>query len=247
MSSKSSLTSLGLAFVLIVFASCGGASPASNKDGGGNTGAGGAGGNVTGAGGDMTGAGGDMTGAGGDMTGAGGDMTGAGGAGGDMTGAGGATGGGGNGGATGGGGKGGATGGGGKGGATGNRDGGVGDAGSLAMCKHATTCNAGDPSPCLRACGTGRDATCECGTGALAGKLVCETVCERPDGGGSTADGGTVPACPANIKSGTTTCTPRTETTCETPCAAMMHHECICAATAGTKGVWFCFKATTCQ
>jgi hypothetical protein len=114
------------------------------------------------------------------------------------------------------------------------------------MCKHATTCAAGDPSPCVRACGTGRDATCECGTGTLAGKLVCETVCARPDGGAPT-DGGTVPACAATIKSGATACTPRTEMTCETACAANMHRECTCVATAGTKGVWFCFKPSACQ
>jgi hypothetical protein len=212
---------------MLVFASCGGASTAISKDGGGAGASGGAGGDNSGAGGDMTGAGGDMTGAGGGAGGAGG-MTGGAGKGG-------------------GGGKGGATGGGGKGGATGNKDGGVADDGGtgLAMCKHATTCAAGDP-PCLRACGTGRDVTCECGTGALAGKLVCETVCERPDGGGAT-DGGVPAMCPATIRSGATACTPKTETTCETACAAKLHRECTCVATTGARGVWFCFRATACQ
>ncbi|HVU52030.1 MAG TPA: hypothetical protein VHL80_15135, partial [Polyangia bacterium] len=156
---------------------------------------------------------------------------------------GGESGGGGKGGATGAGGKGGAGGGGGKGGGGGNADGGAG-AGGIEMCKHATTCAAGDP-PCLRACGTGRDVTCECGTGALAGKLVCETVCEKADAGAT--DGGAVPACAATIRSGTTACTPKTETTCETACAAKLHRECLCAATTGAKGVWFCFRPTVCQ
>lgn len=240
MSLKASFASLGCLSIMIAFASCGGSSPIANKDASGSTS--GAAGDMTGAGGDMTGAAGEASGAGGDMTGAGGDMTGAGG---DMTGAagaGGEAGAGGKGaaGKGGTGGKGGTAGAGGKGG---NADGGAGGAGAIAMCKHATTCTAGDP-PCLHACGTGRDTTCECGTGALAGKLVCETTCDRPDAG--AVDGGATPACAANLKSGTTACTPKTEMTCETACAAKMHRECICAATTGTKGVWFCFRPTAC-
>jgi hypothetical protein len=132
---------------------------------------------------------------------------------------------------------------GGGGGATGNKDGGTTDAGGLAMCRNATTCKASDPA-CLRACGTGRDVTCECGTGVLVGRLVCETGCEKTDGGTAT-DAGAVRACPANVKSGTTACTPKTETTCETACTNHERRECVCATAAG-RSVWFCFSPLTC-
>jgi hypothetical protein len=248
MSSKESLAAFGSAVFLIAVCSstvvgCGGASPAAaGKDGGAGSSAaaGSAGGDQSGTGGDMTGTAGAMAGGtGGDMSGGTGGMIGGAG----MTGTagmGGAAGAGGNGGAAG---KGGTAGAGGR---MGTRDAGVSDAGgALTACRHATTCTAGDP-PCLKACAAGGDATCECGTGALAGKLVCETVCERPDAGGAT-DAGATRACVATIKSGTTACTPRTESTCETACQNMEHRECTCVATAGTRGVWFCFKPTACQ
>jgi hypothetical protein len=255
MSSKAWSSAFGYVVFLMAISSiggCGSSSPvAGSKDGGTGTagnaasGAGGAGGDQTGAGGDMTGtAGGNPTGAAGDMTGAAGTTTGAGGAAGGATGTAGKGGGAGAGGATGTAGKGGGAGAGGAGGA-GNRDAGAGDAGATPMCRNATTCKASDP-PCVRPCGTGRDTTCECGTGVLAGMLVCSSICERPDGGGAT-DGGAVTACPANIRSGTTACVPRTDMTCETPCQAMMHRQCDCAATGGGRGVWFCFKATACM
>jgi hypothetical protein len=253
MSSKAWLSAFGYTVLLMALASiasCGSSSPVSGaKDGGTGT-AGGTASGAGGAGGDQSGAGGAMSAgtAGSTMTGAGGDMTGAAGAtgaGGAAGGAGGATGTAGKGGGAGAGGATGTAGKGGGAGTGGNRDGGAGDAGALAMCRNATTCKAGDP-PCLRSCGNGRDVTCECGTGTLAGMLVCDNVCVRPDGG-TTMDAGAVPACPANIRSSTTACTPRTEMTCETACANNMHRECVCAATGGGRGVWFCFAATACM
>jgi hypothetical protein len=238
------LSAFGSVVVLAAIASCGGSSLAPNgKDG--STAAGGAGGDRSGAGGDMTGtAGGSATGAAGDMTGTAGGS--AAGAGGGMSGAAGGGGKTGTAGKGGGAGMGGAGKGGGAGTTGGSKDGGATDAGGIAMCKHATTCKAGDP-PCLRACGIGgRDETCECGTGALAGLLVCDTICTRADAG-TTTDGGAAPACPTNIRSGTTACTPRTETTCETACANKLHRECVCAAIPSGRGFWFCFPETACQ
>jgi hypothetical protein len=241
------MAALGAVCLLIFFAGCGGSTPIANKDGG--SAGSSAGASAGGSGGDQSGAGGDMSGTAGTPAGAAGD-TGMGTAG--MIGGAGMTGGAGQGGGAGAGGgaagKGGTAGkggGAGAGGTTGNRDAGAGDAGALPACKHATTCAAGDPSPCVRACGAGRDDTCECGTGALAGKLVCETTCQRPDAGAT--DGGAVMVCPATIRSGTTACRPRTESTCETACQAAMHRECTCVATTAGAGVWFCFKPTACQ
>ena len=234
MSSNRLLVTLGCPVFLMALAAivgCGGASPALSKDGGGGTATGGAGGDQAGAGGDTSTGGGGASGAGGDVsTGTGGASAGAGGAGGGggEAGAGGATGAAGKGG----------------GGAAGHKDGGAGDAGPIATCKQATTCVAGDP-PCLRACGTGKDVTCECGTGVLAGKLVCDNVCEKPDAGAGT-DAGAIAACPATVKSGTTACTPKTESMCETACQNMMHRECVCTAVGG-KAVWLCLKALACK
>ena len=242
MSSNRLLVTLGYPVFLIALGAivgCGGASPALSPDGGGSMATGGAGGDQSGAGGDQSGAGGNTsTGAGGvSASGAGGDTsTGTGG----TSAAGGATGHGGEsgaGGSTGAAGKGGA-------GATGHKDGGAADVRAIAACKNATTCAAGDP-PCLRACGTGKDVTCECGTGVLAGKLVCDNVCEKPDAGAGK-DGGAVAACPAALKSGATACTPKTESTCETPCQNLMHRECVCTAVGG-KDVWLCVKAVACK
>jgi hypothetical protein len=248
---SSRVSALAWAFLIGVIAGCGSASPASSRDGGGAgssaTGAGGAAGDTSaGAAGDTSmgaagnGAAGDNSvGGSGGTTGAAGDTSMGAAGGGGMSGAGGQAGG-----------QAGAGGRGGAGGTRGTRDGGVADArvadaGALAACKRATTCAMGDP-PCLRACGGGgRDVTCECGTGVLAGRLVCEATCARLDAG--APDGGTPPACAANIRSGMTACTPRTETTCDTPCANMMHRQCTCVAgTGGARSVWFCFGATTC-